>query len=78
MLGVEKVMVLRSPNEWKEASCKLSEQLAHRISLGDALRSLSRDYGAMELKLAIQEACGLSGAEAARVMAREVTASRLP
>jgi hypothetical protein len=71
-------MVLRSPSEWKEASRKLSEELAQGVPLGDALRNLNRDYAAMELKLAVQEACGLSSTEAAQVITREVMASRLP
>lgn len=71
-------MTLISPNEWKEASRKLSEQLARGSSLGDALRNLNRDYRVIELKRAVQEACSLSSTEAARIIAREVTASRLP
>ena len=68
-------MTLVSPEGWRPAATRLTELLSSGQQLGDALRQLAseRRYGALMLCRAIQETCGISHREAARVIARELT-----
>ena len=69
-------MSLMTPEGWRPAADELSEFLAAGLPLGEALRAVAATgkYNALFLCRAVQEACAVSHREAARVVAREITA----
>ena len=72
-------MTLIAPNGWHPAANELSQFLADGLSLAVALQAVAATgkYSTLFLCRAVQDACGVSHREAARVVAREITARRL-
>ncbi len=72
-------MTLIDPNGWRPLAKQLVDLLREGQPLGEALRSVavSSDAGALLLFKAVQNACQLSSREAAKIVAREVTANKL-
>jgi len=68
-------MTLIDPNGWRPLAEHLAQRLQAGESLGDALRSTAalRECRRIMLFKAVQSVCNLSSADAAKLIARELS-----
>ena len=73
-------MTLIETNGWEPLADHLAMLLRNGSELGDAIRTVAErpDSRVMFLLRAVQKVCGISSREAAKLVAREVTARQLP